>query len=137
MNPVNVFNYQLGLLSLVHLLISADGVIDQRERDALDSIIQEEDIQNDVLSEFQKRVETLKHQSLYNDGINLLCQCSEEERLCALVHLYRMAEADNFIHFKEIGLLLYAMKMTHINFEDVMLGANLARTYHKEFQFVE
>jgi uncharacterized tellurite resistance protein B-like protein len=130
-------DYQLGLLNLVHLLISADGVIDEQEKDALQNIMTEENIDEEVIRDFETTASKRKEQDIYNEGINLLSRCSEEEKLCALVHLYRLAEADNFIHIKELKMLMYALKMTRIEFEDVVLSANLAKSFKKEFQFLE
>ena len=37
-------NYQLGLLHFVHLLVMVDGVIDERERKAVQAILSEEQV---------------------------------------------------------------------------------------------
>ena len=119
-------NFQLDLLHFVHLLANVDGVIDDRERKAMWSIKDEEKIADSVFHEFEKKIQTEKPQKIYEEGVDLLNSCSEEERLCAFVHLYRLAKADQNIHIREVRLLLYGIKEAKIEFDDVMLSANLA-----------
>lgn len=118
-------NFQLGLLHLVHLVINADGQINEDERIALESIKSEEGISDYVFRHFERKVRTHPEHKIYSDGIMLLNRCSEEEKLCAFIHLYRLAEADDNIHEKEIRLLLYALDDTHIDFDDIVVGAQL------------
>jgi uncharacterized tellurite resistance protein B-like protein len=122
---INV-NYQLGLLHFVHLLANVDGVIDDREKKAMLAIKEEEKISDSIFQEFEQRIANEKEQKIYEAGASLLNSCSEEERLCAFIHLYRLAEADKHIHIREVRLLLYGIKMTKIEFDDIMLGAKLA-----------
>jgi uncharacterized tellurite resistance protein B-like protein len=116
-------NYQMGLLYLVHLLISSDGVIDDKERAALLAIKENEDISNERFAEFQQHVIEKKEREIYQGGIELLNRCNDEEKLKAFVHLYKMSEADGHVHVKEVRLLLYSIKMTGIEFNDVVLKA--------------
>lgn len=119
-------NFQLGLLHFVHLLANVDGVVDERERKAMGSIKDEEKIADSVFHEFEKRIAIGKEQDIYREGVNLLNSCTEEERLCAFVHLYRLAEADQNIHIREVRLLLYGIKEAKIEFDDVLMSARLA-----------
>lgn len=121
-------NFQLGLLHFVHLLANVDGVVDEREKKAMWSIKDEEKIADSVFHEFEKRIATEKEQDIYKEGVDLLNSCSEEERLCAFVHLYRLAEADQNIHIREVRLLLYGIKEAKIEFEDVLISARLAKS---------
>lgn len=116
-------NYQLGLLYLVHLLISSDGVIDESEKAALQSIKAKDNIPDAVFSDFQKHVAEQKERDIYQKGIELLNKCTDEEKLSAFVHLYKMSEADGRVHVKEVRLLLYSIKMTGIEFNDVVVRA--------------
>lgn len=118
-------NFQLGLLHLVHLVINADGQINEDERIALEAIKSEEGISDYVFRHFERKVRTHLEHKIYSDGIMLLNRCTEEEKLCAFIHLYRLAEADDNIHEKEIRLLLYALDDTHIDFDDIVVGAQL------------
>ena len=49
-------NYQLGLLYLVHLLMSADGVIDENEVQALSDLKIKEGIPDSTFNEFNKAI---------------------------------------------------------------------------------
>lgn len=124
-------NFQLGLLHFVHLVINADGQISDEERSALEAIRAEEGISDYVFHHFERKIGTHSEQTIYTDGITLLNRCSEEERLCAFIHLYRLAEADKNIHEKEIRLLLYALDDTQIDFEDISAGAQLVAVQRK------
>jgi uncharacterized tellurite resistance protein B-like protein len=116
-------SFQLGLLYLVHLLISSDGVIDDSEREALLAIKAKEKISDEQFAEFQRNVNEKKERDIYQEGIELLNKCTDEEKLNAFVHLYKISEADGRVHVKEVRLLLYSIKMTGIEFNDVVLKA--------------
>jgi uncharacterized tellurite resistance protein B-like protein len=120
-------NYQLGLLHFAHLLVTVDGFIDDREKSAINSLLKEEHIPEEVYNDFQKMVKTKSERELYDRGVKLLSQCSEEEKLSALVHLYRLSEIDNNVHVKEVRLLLYSLKATNVEFEDVVLSAKMLK----------
>lgn len=119
----NNSNFHFGLLYLAHLLISSDGVIDDKEREALLSIKRKENIPDDRYREFQKSVAEEKERDIYQKGIELLNLCNDHEKLTAFVHLYKMSEADGRVHVKEVRLLLYSIKMTGIEFNDVVQKA--------------
>ena len=106
-------NYQLGLLHLVHLLISADGVIEEREKKGLERIKVIEKISDELFNEFVDMARKKKERDIYNDGITMLNACTEEEKIMAFVHLYKISEADNDVHVKEVRLLLYSVLAEH------------------------
>lgn len=112
--------YQLGLLYLVRLLISADGVIDDRERKALMKIKEMENISDSLFQEFENTITVKKEREIYEEGIKLMNSCTDEEKLTAFVHLYKMSEADDNVHVKEVRLLLYSIRMVGIEFNDVV-----------------
>lgn len=119
-------NFQLGLLHFVHLLVTVDGHIDDRERAAIAQIKKEERIPDAVYVDFQASITTHTEQEIYSKGVEYLNSCTEEERLTAFVHLYRLAEADTSITNKEVKFLLYGLKVTNISFEDVVLSASMS-----------
>ena len=119
-------NFQLGLLHLAHLLITLDGHIDDREKAALLAIKNEEKISDLLFNEFQLKSETANEQKIYADGTMYLNSCSDEEKLAAFVHLYKLAEADNNISGKEVKFLLFGLKGSTISFEDIVLAAGMA-----------
>jgi len=113
-------DYHFGLLYLVHLLISADGVLDEHEEKELLKIRDKEKIPNDTFVEFTNQIKTKKDREIYQLGIEYINKCSEEKKLDAFVHLYKMSEADGTFHVKEVRLLLYSIKMASIEFNDVV-----------------
>jgi uncharacterized tellurite resistance protein B-like protein len=113
-------DYQLGLLYLVHLLISADGVIDEKESRALQQIRVEEKISDEIFQVFEEHMRTKKEREIYQEGIAMLNECSDEEKLNAFVQLYKLSEVDGSVHVKEVRLLLYSIKMAGIEFNDVV-----------------
>lgn len=113
-------NYQRGLLNLVQLVISADGVIDRREEDAFEKIRKAEKITDEVFNSFKEEAKTKKERDIYQDGIRLINSCDDDEKVRAFVYLYKLSEADSQVHVKEIRLLLYSIKLSGVEFNDVV-----------------
>ena len=116
-------NYHLGLLYLVHLLINADGVVNENEQRALMKIKESEKISSDVFEEFLRDVATKKPKEIYRQGVELVSACDDKKKLSAFVHLYKLSEVDGSVHVKEVRLLLYSIKWAHIEFNDVVAEA--------------
>lgn len=112
--------YQSGLLYLTHLLISADGTIDEDEVKALELIRKRENIPAPFFEKFLQDIEGKKERELFQLGIDTLNHCSDEEKLRVFVILYKLAEVDGRVHLKEIKLLLYALRLAKIEFEQVV-----------------
>jgi uncharacterized tellurite resistance protein B-like protein len=115
--------YQSALLYLTHLLISADGTIDDHEVKALDLIKTREKISQAFFDEFVLTIKGKKERELFQLGVDTINQCSEAEKLHVFVLLYKLAEVDGRVHLKEIKLLLYALRLAKIEFEDVVTKA--------------
>ena len=113
-------DYQLGLLCLTHLLVSADGVLDKTEVDALEIIRSNENVSDEVFSEFGAFSRNKKEREIYQKGIEHLNRCSDSEKLKVFVMLYKLSEVDGRVHVKEIRLLLYSIKLAGIEFNDVV-----------------
>jgi uncharacterized tellurite resistance protein B-like protein len=128
-------NFQLGLLHFAHVLAMVDGRMDEREKDAILALREEEHIPDLVFQHFERAIRQKTEKDIYREGIELLNQCDEEEKLCAFVHLYKLSEADDKIHIKEVRLLLYSLKATRIDFEDVELGAQMAGIKNASFVY--
>ncbi|MCS6974108.1 MAG: hypothetical protein NZM13_06440 [Cyclobacteriaceae bacterium] len=116
-------DYKLGLMYLVHLLIGVDGQIDQLEKAALEQIRQSEAVDDAIYSKFESDVISRKEREIYQQGIYHISNCTDEERLRAFAILYRLSEADGRIHVKEVRLLLYSIKMSGVEFDDVVKAA--------------
>ena len=122
-------NSRLGLLYLAHLLISADGIIDAKEYQALSKIKEKESISDEDFKQFELAVVGKKERDIYREGIELMNNCTEEEKLNAFVHLYKMSEIDGRVHVKEVRLLLYTIKNAGIEFNDVVARAKVLTDY--------
>jgi uncharacterized tellurite resistance protein B-like protein len=113
-------NYQLALLCLTHLLISADGVEHENEIDALKIIKTREGVEDSLYRDFQQMVLRNKEREIYQHGIDNLNQCSDHQKLNVFVTLYKLSEVDGRVHVKEIRLLLYSIKLAGVEFNDVV-----------------
>lgn len=118
-------NYQLGLLHLVNLLVRVDGKVDDSERQAILAIKEEENIPDSLYQDFQTRLQSMTEQEVYAKAHELLTNCTDEERLSAFVHLYKLAQADSSISNKEVKFLLLGLKLNNLSFEDVVLSAGM------------
>jgi len=116
-------SYQLGILNLTHLLVSADGIVDDQEKQALARLRKLEKIEDDVFEAFNQTIHSKKERDIYKEGIDSINACTDEEKLRALALLYKMSEVDGRVHAKEVRLLLYSIKLTGIEFDDVVKKA--------------
>jgi uncharacterized tellurite resistance protein B-like protein len=105
---------------MVHLLIGSDGKVSPDEKASLMLLKHAEQIPEEIIEQFNNVVVTKTEREIYEDGIDFLNQCSNEEKLKTFVHLYKLSEADGNVHVKEVRLLLYSIKMTGIEFNDVV-----------------
>jgi uncharacterized tellurite resistance protein B-like protein len=126
---MNEKDYQLGLLYLVHLLINADGVVNENEQNALLKIRDREKIPTAVFEEFLNEVKVLKPREIYQNGIDRINTCDEKQKLKAFVHLLKISEVDGSVHVKEVRLLLYSIKMADVEFNDVVAQAAQLKDY--------
>jgi uncharacterized tellurite resistance protein B-like protein len=113
-------DYHLGLLCLTHLLVSADGVMDVNEIDAIKIIREKEKVSKNVFSEFEALITQKKEREVFQAGIDFISRCTDQEKLSVFVMLYKLSEVDGRVHVKEIRLLLYSIKLTGIEFDDVV-----------------
>jgi uncharacterized tellurite resistance protein B-like protein len=118
-----VNHYHSALLYLTHLLISADGTIDDHEVKALEMIRKREKISVGFFDAFVNSIKGKKERELFQSGVDTVNQCSEAEKLQVFVTLYKLAEVDGRVHLKEIKFLLYALRLASIEFEDVVTKA--------------
>jgi hypothetical protein len=112
--------YHLSLLYLTHLLISADGTIDNEEVKALELIRKSENVSTDLFENFLKSIEGKTERELFQLGVDTLNGCTDEEKYKVFVILYKLAEVDGRVHVKEIKLLLYTLRLARIEFEEVV-----------------
>lgn len=120
-------NYHLGLLYLVHLLIGSDGSITESEKVSMEKLRKSEGVDDNLFNAFHQRISGKTEREIYQEGIDLLNKCTDQEKLNAFVHLYKLSEVDGNVHVKEVRLLLYSIKMTGIEFNDVVERAKAAK----------
>ena len=116
-------NYHNGLLYLAHLVISADGVIDENELQAMQSIKKREGISELVFDTYKSDVQDMKEKDIYQKAIELISTCTNDERLRAFTWLYKISEVDGSVHVKEVRFLLYSVKRASVEFDDVVAAA--------------
>lgn len=121
-------NYQLGILNLTHLLVSADGVVDEQEKQALARLRKLEQIDDEVFEAFSQTIGSKKERDIYKEGIDSINACTDEEKLRALALLYKISEVDGRVHAKEVRLLLYSIRLTGIEFDDVVKKASMLQS---------
>lgn len=121
--------YCSGLLYLIHLLMGVDGDINETELTALKKVREYEKIPDNLYEEFENNVRTLREREIYNQGIQLIGNCTPEERLKIFATLYKMSEVDGRVHQKEIKLLLYSIEKAGIEFDDVVIAAKSSPNY--------
>jgi uncharacterized tellurite resistance protein B-like protein len=112
--------YHLGLLCLAHLLISADGNVDGIEKDALAIVRKKEIIGEAGFNAFLSFIRGKNEREIYHAGIDLVNGCTDEEKLQVFTTLYKLSEVDGRVHVKELRLLLYSIKHSGIEFDDVV-----------------
>jgi len=116
--------YQIGLLYLSHILISADGIIHEEEQKALLKIKDEEKISQSIFDAFQRDVKTKKLNEIYQRGIDLVLDCTPAQKKKIFTYLFKLAMADGNIHVKEVRLLLYSAKMTEAELAEALAEAD-------------
>ena len=116
-------NYKEALLHLLRVIVYADGVFDEDESKAINEICRLDNISKAYYEDFRKRVESTSEKELYLKGIDLVLACSIEEQLRVFVWLYKMAEVDGKIHVKEVRFLLYSIRHSDIEFDQVEIEA--------------
>lgn len=114
---------------LSHLLIGADGAIDEKEFQALSKIKGKESIPDSLFKEFELAVTGKNEREIYKVGMELINSCTDEEKLNSFVHLYKLSEIDGRVHVKEIRLLLYTIKNAKIEFNEVVARAQALTDY--------
>lgn len=112
--------YSTGLLALTSVLINSDGEISEKELDYLMKIRESEGIPEALFNTIRKSILGKSEKEVYQIGIDSLNACSEPEKIRAFVKMYQLAMADGVIHVKEVRLLLYAVKITHVDINAVV-----------------
>jgi hypothetical protein len=117
-------SYSTGLVALTSVLINSDGEISERELAYVQKIRALEGIPQGLFDSIQASILGKPEREVYQIGIEAINTCTEAEKLRAFVRMYQMAQADGVIHVKEVRLLLYAVKVTHVDINMVVKAAD-------------
>ena len=110
---------QQALLYLTYLLVYSDGEFDDKERRAIKYICDEEGISDDDYQAFLIDSQDYSERDIFEKGLSLVEQCSEDEKIAVFVWLYKLSESDGKVHAKEVRFLLYSLRRASINFDIV------------------
>ncbi|HMJ68891.1 MAG TPA: hypothetical protein VK508_08350 [Cyclobacteriaceae bacterium] len=116
----NLVSYSTGLLALTTVLINSDGEISEKELDYVQKIRESESIPDGLFDQIKSAILGKNEREVYQLGIDSLNACTEDLKTRAFVKMYQMAMIDGVIHVKEVRLLLYALKTTHVDINTVM-----------------
>ena len=118
-------HYQLGLLHLIYLLVNVDDEISYQEVAFLTQVRTNAHIDIELFEGFVRSLIGKSERQIYQTGIQLMNLCSDEERMRAFIQLFQMAEADGFLHAREVRLILYATRMSHTDIGEVLRRVEL------------
>jgi hypothetical protein len=116
----NLQAYSTGLLALISVLINSDGEISEKELSYAQKMRESEGIPDAMFDSIKASILGKSEKEVYQIGIDALNACPEIDKVHAFVKMYQMAMADGVIHVKEVRLLLYAVKITHVDINYVM-----------------
>ena len=115
---------QYALLYLIHLLVYSDGEYDESEKDAVLRICEEEGVSHNDYQQFHLDTLELTEREIFGRGMDRVEACSEEDQVAVFVWLYKLSEADGMVHAKEVRFLLYSLRRTSLDLDDVKAAAN-------------
>lgn len=107
-------------MALTTVLINSDGEISEKELDYAQKIRESEGIPDTLFNQVRDAILGKTEREVYQIGINALNECGDDLKTRAFVRMYQMAMADGIIHVKEVRLLLYAVKTTHVDINMVV-----------------
>lgn len=115
---------QQALLYLTHLLVYSDGEYDDDEKIAIRAICEKEGVSDEDYRAFGLKSLEMTEREMFDGGVDLLEDCSDEDKMAVCVWLYKLSEADGLVHAKEVRFLLYSLKKVHVDFEEVKKAAS-------------
>jgi uncharacterized tellurite resistance protein B-like protein len=114
---------QESILHLTYLLVYSDGEFDESEKRAIKYICDKEGISDNEYQEFIINAQDLSEKELFNRGLDILEESSEEDKISTFVWLYKLSEADGMVHAKEVRFLLYSLRRANLDLDDVKKAA--------------
>ena len=119
-------NKQKAFLYLAHLLVYSDGEYDEAEKDAILRICEIEGISIEEYQQFHLESLDLSEREIFDNGVNLLEECNDDEKIAVFVWLYKMSEVDGTVHAKEIRFLLYSLRRARLDLDIIEKAAKTA-----------
>ena len=117
----NKTNYIIGLVSLYHLLINADGHVDEKEIKMGQLMMKHESINSEEFDKHLNRVSKLKNTEIIEDCIVSLNKCDYEWKVKCMAWMSLIANADGFMAPEE-WKLIYTIYNTELrlNLTDIL-----------------
>lgn len=115
---------QLALLYLTHLLVYSDGEYDESEKDAILKICETEGISHDDYQQFHLTTLDLSERKIFESGVDHIEACSPDDQIAVFVWLYKLSEADGTVHAKEVRFLLYSLRRTNLDLDDIIAASD-------------
>ena len=112
-------NRQQAILYLTYLLVYSDGEFVDKERHGIKYICQQEGISEGEYEDFINNSKGSSERKLFENGIDLIENCSYEDKISVFSWLYKLSEVDGKVHAKEVRFLLYSLRRASIDFEEV------------------
>ena len=98
-------SYIEGLVSLYHLLINADGHVDEKEVKMGKLMIQHEEIDNFIFERFLEKMSKLGKKNVIEYCVNALGKCSYELKVKSIAWMSLVANSDGFMDPEEWKLI--------------------------------
>lgn len=114
---------QYALLYLIHLLVYSDGEYDESEKDAVLKICDQEGVSHSDYQQFFLETLELTEREIFERGMEHVEASSAEDQLAVFVWLYKLSEADGMVHAKEVRFLLYSLRRTNLDLDDIKAAA--------------
>ena len=114
---------QRALLYLTYLLAYTDGEFDDHEKHGIKYICAQEGISDDDYQDFINKCQESSERELFESGVDLVEECSYEDKIAVFIWLYKLAEVDGQVHAKEVRFLLYSLRRASIDFDEVKKAA--------------
>jgi hypothetical protein len=113
-------NYERGLLYITYLLINSDEEISENELYFLHKMRVEEGISDETFADHFKSLLEKNEQEIYQIGIDSINLCTHDQKLKIFSRLYQMALVDKILRVKEVRFILYAIKITRMDINEVV-----------------
>ena len=109
------------IVSLYHLVSSADGKISDFEKKICELMMKSEEIEASDFDHITNSIKHLSQDELYVTCIRLLKSCSEKERVKALAWMRSIANSDGFMAKEEWSLIFKIYKKElQLNLKDII-----------------